>query len=38
MPSSVVLQRLGIQFDQYKAMAKKANLWMEKLSDELIFD
>jgi putative nucleotidyltransferase with HDIG domain len=38
MPSSVVLKRLGIKFDQYKAMAKKANLWMEKLSDELTFD
>jgi putative nucleotidyltransferase with HDIG domain len=38
MPSSVVLQRLGISFDQYKAMAKKANLWMGKLSSELTFD
>jgi hypothetical protein len=34
----MVLQRLGIKFDQYKAMAKKANLWMEKLSGELSFD
>jgi putative nucleotidyltransferase with HDIG domain len=38
MPSSVVLQRLGIKFDQYKAMAKRANLWMKKLSGELTFD
>ena len=38
LPSSMVLQRLGIKFDQYKAMAKKANLWMEKLSGELTFD
>jgi HD-like signal output (HDOD) protein len=38
LPSSMVLQRLGIKFDQYKAMAKKANLWMEKLSGELSFD
>jgi putative nucleotidyltransferase with HDIG domain len=38
MPSSVVLQRLGIKFDQYKAMAEKANLLIEKLSGDLIFD
>jgi putative nucleotidyltransferase with HDIG domain len=36
--SSVVLKRLGIKFEQYKAMAKKAHRWMGKLSDELIFD
>ena len=38
MPSSVVLKRMGIKFDQYKAMAKKAHRWMEKLSGELTFD
>ena len=38
MPSSVVLKRMGIKFDQYKAMAKKAHHWMEKLSGELTFD
>jgi putative nucleotidyltransferase with HDIG domain len=38
MPSSAVLQRLVIKFGQYKAMAKKAKLWMEKLSGELTFD
>jgi putative nucleotidyltransferase with HDIG domain len=38
MPSSVVLQRLGIKVDQYKAMAIKAHHWMEKLSGELTFD
>jgi putative nucleotidyltransferase with HDIG domain len=38
MPSSVVLQRLGIQFDQYRAMAKKAHRWMQKLSEKLTFD
>ena len=38
MPSSVVLKRMGIKFDQYKAMAKKAHRWMKKLSGELTFD
>jgi putative nucleotidyltransferase with HDIG domain len=37
-PSSLVLKRIGIGFDQYKAMAEKAHHWMEKLSCELTFD
>lgn len=38
MPSSVVLNRLGIKMDQYKAMAVNAHSWMNKLSDTLTFD
>jgi putative nucleotidyltransferase with HDIG domain len=38
MPSSVVLKRIGIKFDQYKAMANKSLHWLEKLSGELTFD
>ena len=38
MPSSVVLKRMGINIDQYKAMAKKAQNWMKNLSDTLNFD
>ncbi len=38
MPSSVVLNRLGIEMDQYKAMAENAHSWMNKLSDTLTFD
>lgn len=38
MPSSVVLKRMGLKFDQYKAMTEKAHHWMEKLSGELTFD
>jgi putative nucleotidyltransferase with HDIG domain len=38
MPSSVVLKRLGVKMDQYKAMAEKAHSWMNKLSDTLTFD
>ena len=38
MPSSVVLNRLGIKMDQYKLMAKHAQNWMKNLSDTLTFD
>lgn len=38
MPSSVVLNRLGIKMNQYKAMAVNAHRWMNKLSDTLTFD
>jgi putative nucleotidyltransferase with HDIG domain len=38
MPSSVVLRRMGIKFDQYKAMAEKAHHWVKKVSGELTFD
>jgi putative nucleotidyltransferase with HDIG domain len=38
MPSSVVLNRLGIKMDQYKLMAKQAQNWMKNLSDTLTFD
>jgi len=38
MPSSVVLDRLGIKLEQYEVFAKKAHGWMNKLSDTLSFD
>jgi putative nucleotidyltransferase with HDIG domain len=38
MPSSVVLKRLGIKLDQYKAMAEKTRSWMKKLSNTLTFE
>ncbi|MGD9044365.1 MAG: HDOD domain-containing protein [Desulfobacterales bacterium] len=37
-PSSVVLKRLGIKLDQYKAMAEKTHRWMKKLSYALAFE
>jgi putative nucleotidyltransferase with HDIG domain len=37
-PSSIVLKRLGIKLDQYKAMAEQAHRWMKKLADTLTFD
>ena len=38
MPSSVVLKRMGIELEQYKAMAQKAHSWMEKSSARLAFE
>jgi len=38
MPSSAVLKRMGIELDQYKAMAQKAHSWMKKSSDRLAFE
>ena len=38
MSSSVVLNRLGIKMDQYKAMARKAQNWLINLADTLTFD
>ena len=38
MPSSVVLDRLGIKLEQYEKFAEKAQNWMKKLSDTLSFD
>ena len=38
MPSSVVLDRLGIKLEQYKEFAEKAHSWMNKLSDTLTVD
>ena len=38
MPSSVVLDRLGIKSEQYETFAEKAQSWMKKLSDTLTFD
>jgi putative nucleotidyltransferase with HDIG domain len=38
MPPSVVLGRLGIKMDQYKAMAKQAQNWLKNLSDTLTFE
>ena len=38
MPSSVMLDRLGIKLDKYEVFAKKAHSWMKKLSDTLTFD
>ena len=38
MPSSVVLDRLGITLEQYEVFAEKAHSWMNKLADTLTFD
>ena len=38
VPSSVVLQRLGIKFDEYKTMAGRAHSWINELSNTLTFD
>ena len=38
MPSSVVLKRMGIELDQYKAMAQKTHSWMKKSSARLAFE
>jgi HD-like signal output (HDOD) protein len=38
IPSSIVLKRMGIKMDQYRAMAKQAQNRMKNLSDTLIFD
>jgi len=38
VPYSSVLDRLGIEFEQYEVFAEKARNWMKKLSDTLIFD
>ena len=38
MPSSVVVERLGMKVDQYKVIAAKTQSWMVKLSDTLTFD
>lgn len=38
MPSSVVLDRLGIKLEQYEVFAEKAHSWMNKLADTLTFD
>ena len=38
MPSSEVLERLGIKLDQYKALAERAQRWLNQLSDTLSFE
>jgi putative nucleotidyltransferase with HDIG domain len=38
MPYSSVLDRLGIEPEQYEVFAEKARNWMKKLSDTLTFD
>ena len=38
MPSSVVLDRLGIKLEQYEVFSEKAHGWMNKLADTLTFD
>jgi len=38
MTSSTVLERLGIELDQYKLMAEKVHSYMNRLSDTLTFD
>jgi putative nucleotidyltransferase with HDIG domain len=38
MPYSSVLDRLGIEPEQYEVFAVKARNWMKKLSDTLTFD
>jgi len=37
-PPPEVLERLGIESDQYEAIAEKALIWMHKLSDTLSFE
>jgi hypothetical protein len=37
-PYSSVLDRLGIEAEQYEAFAEKSREWMKKLSDNLTFD
>lgn len=37
-PSSVVLQRLHLNFDQYKSIFEIVSIWMNKLSDTLTFN
>jgi putative nucleotidyltransferase with HDIG domain len=38
MPSSVVLNRLGIKLKQYEVFSEKARSWIKKLSDTLSFE
>ena len=38
VPSSVVLNRLGINFEQYKTLVGKTHSWLNELSDKLTFD
>ncbi len=38
MPSTVVLDRLGIKSDQYELISNKVSIWMNKLADSLTFD
>jgi len=37
MPSSVVLQRLNINKDQYRSIFEKTTIWLNQLSDRLAF-
>ena len=38
MPSTVVLDRLGITVDQYELISSRVAIWMNKLADTLTFD
>jgi len=38
MPSTVVLDRLGIKVDQYELISSRVDSWMNKLADTLTFD
>ena len=38
MPSSIVLDRLGIKLEQYEVFAEKTRNWIKKLSGTLTFD
>ena len=38
MPPSEVLSRLRIKSSQYEAIAEKALIWMNKLSEKLSFE
>jgi len=38
MPSTVVLDRLGIKLDQYELISNKVSIWINKLTDSLTFD
>ena len=38
MPSTVVLDRLGIKVEQYELISSRVSNWMNKLADTLTFD
>ncbi len=38
IPSTVVLNRLGIKLDEYEIILNKVSIWMNKLADSLAFD
>ncbi|MGB5745584.1 MAG: HDOD domain-containing protein [Desulfobacterales bacterium] len=38
IPSSIVMERLGLKIEQYEIFSEKARNWMKQLSDTLTFD